>query len=173
MFHLTLTLWFITISYYNNPRDAANKEEFCNLTILWDEQRWGQINKVIKSRALICYLHNPKIFFAEIPQGPLGISIGNIRIVQRAFRVPQSSVFCHFQCFIEISPKIWISSQSHIFWPIFKCHTILESYWQHGRRGLLQVKIKASTNEIWAFQKWKFWHRNFLAPSDLKIFFSK
>ena len=42
-------IYYHTISYYNNPRDAANKEEFCNLTILWDEQQWGQINKVIKS----------------------------------------------------------------------------------------------------------------------------
>ena len=33
------------------------------------------------------------------------MSIGNIRSAQKAFRVPQSSVFCHFHCFIEISPK--------------------------------------------------------------------
>ena len=96
---------------------------------------------VLLDRALICYLHNPKIFFLEIPQGPLGISIGNIRSAQKAFRVPQSSVFCHFPCFVEISPKNGICSQNRIFWPIFKCHTILESYQQHGCRGVLQEKI--------------------------------
>ena len=98
--------------------------------------------------ALIYYLHNPKFFFLEIPQGPLGISIGNIRSAQKAFRVPQSSVFCHFPCFIEISPKIGICSQSRIFWPIFKCHTILESYRQHGRRATLQVKIRGLNKEL-------------------------
>ena len=99
-------------------------------------------------RALICYLHNPKFFFLEIPRGPLGISIGNIQSAQKAFRVPQSSVFCHFQCFIEISPKNGICSQSRIFWPIFKCHTILESYRQHGRRATLQVKIRGLNKEL-------------------------
>ena len=98
--------------------------------------------------ALICYLHNPKIFFLEIPQGPLGISIGNIQSAQKAFRVPQSSVFCHFPCFSEISPKNGICSQSRIFWPIFKCHTILESYRQHGRRAILQVKIRGLNKEL-------------------------
>ena len=98
--------------------------------------------------ALICYLHNPEKIFLEIPQGPLGISIGNIQSAQKAFRVPQSSVFCHFQCFIEISPKIGICSQSRIFWPIFKCHTILESYRQHGRRATLQVKIRGLNKEL-------------------------
>ena len=38
----------------------------------------------------------PNFFFLEIPQGPLGISIGNIRSAQKAFRVPQSSVFLSF-----------------------------------------------------------------------------
>ena len=98
--------------------------------------------------ALICYLHNPKFFFLVIPQGPLGMSIGNIRSAQKAFRVPQSSVFCHFPCFIEISPKNGICSQSRIFWPIFKCHTILESYRQHGRRATLQVKIRGLNKEL-------------------------
>ena len=120
-------------------------------------------------RALICYLHNPKIFFLEIPQGPLGISIGNIRSAQKAFRVPQSSVFCHFPCFIEISPKIGICSQSRIFWPIFKCHTILESYRQHGRRATLQVKIRGLNKELWAIQEKNltFYSRN------IWIFFSQ
>ena len=103
--------------------------------------------------ALICYLHNPKIFFLEIPQGPLGISIGNIRSAQKAFRVPQSSVFCHFPCFVEISPKNGICSQNRIFWPIFKCHTILESYRQHGRRATLQVKIRGLNKELLAIQE--------------------
>ena len=103
--------------------------------------------------ALICYLHNPKFFFLEIPQGPLGISIGNIQSAQKAFRVPQSSVFCHFQCFIEISQKIGICSESRIFWPIFKCHTILESYRQHGRRATLQVKIRGLNKELLAIQE--------------------
>ena len=98
--------------------------------------------------ALICYLHNPKKFFLEIPQGPLGISIGNIRSAQKAFRVPQSSVFCHFPCFVEISPKNGICSQNRIFWPIFKCHTILESYRQHGCRATLQVKIRDLNQEL-------------------------
>ena len=119
--------------------------------------------------ALICYLHNPKNFFLEIPQGPLGISIGNIQSAQKAFRVPQSSVFCHFQCFIEISQKIGICSESRIFWPIFKCHTILESYRQHGRRATLQVKIRGLYKELWAIQE-----KNLtFYPRNIWIFFSQ
>ena len=111
---------------------------------------FGSSNLQVTSllRALICYLHNPKFFFIEIPQGPLGISIGTIRSAQKAFRVPQSSVFCHFPCFVEISPKNGICSQNCIFWPIFKCHTILESYRQHGRRATLQVKIRGLNKEL-------------------------
>ena len=98
--------------------------------------------------ALIWYWDHLKNFIAEIPQGPLGISIGTIQSAQKAFRVPKFSVFGHFQCFIEISPKIGICSQSRIFWPIFKCHTILESYRQHGRRATLQVKIRGLNKEL-------------------------
>ena len=98
-------------------------------------------------------MHNRKKNFLEIPQGPLGMSIGNIRSAQKAFRVPQSGVFLHFSCFIKISPKIGICSQSRIFWPIFNCHTILESYRQHGRRATLQVKIRGLNKELWAIQE--------------------
>ena len=114
-------------------------------------------------------MHNPKIFFLEIPQGPLGISIGNIRSAQNAFRVPQSSVFCHFPCFIEVSPKIRICSQNCIFWQIFKCHIILESYRQHSRRASLQVKIRGLYKELWAIQEKNltFYSRN------IWIFFSQ
>ena len=84
------------------------------ISSIWLELWWWWLllhnSSAILYRALICYLHNPKIFFLEIPQGPLGISIGNIRSAQKAFRVPQSSVFCHFPCFIEISPKNGICS---------------------------------------------------------------
>ena len=58
------------------------------------------------------------------------------------------------------------------FGPIFKCHTISESHQLHGRRALLQKKIWASTNEKWAFQNGKFWHRNFSVPKKLNFFFS-
>ena len=121
-------------------------------------------------------MHNPNFFFLEIPQGPLGISIGNIQSAQKAFRVPQSSVFCHFQCFIEISQKIGICSESRIFWPIFKCHTILESYRQHGRRATLQVKIRGLYKELWAIQEKNltFYSRNiwifFLKLSSIRPF---
>ena len=72
-----------------------------------------------------------------------------------------SQGFLTFLGFDKNSTKIEIWLSYPQFWAIFKCHTISESYWQHGHRGLLQVKIRASTNEIWAFQKWKFGHRNF------------
>ena len=68
------------------------------------------------------------------------------------------------------TPHIFAHSTLN-FHPIFKFHTILESYQQHGRRGVLQVKIWALTNEIWAFQKIKIACRNFLLPSNLKILF--
>ena len=55
-FILHLLYNLLSLSFYNNPRDAANKVEFCNLTILWDEQQWGQINKVIKSIGMLFLL---------------------------------------------------------------------------------------------------------------------
>ena len=63
--------------------------------------------------ALIWYWDHLKNFIAEIPHGHLGMSIGTIWVTQKRFQGPPA------------------------------CHTISESYQQHGRRGLLQVKIRA------------------------------
>ena len=118
--------------------------------------------------ALICYWDHLKIFFAEVPQGPLGISTGTIWITQKRFQGPPARVFWNFQCLLEISPKLRIGSHGLIFGPIFKCHTILESYWQHGHRDALWLKVRASANEKWAFQKRKIWHHNFWSARHLK-----
>ena len=104
------------------PAIIVNSSKFIDI----EEDRYKFVDDLTLGTNLL--FAQPNFFFLEIPQGPLGISIGNIQSAQKAFRVPQSSVFCHFPCFIEISPKNGICSQSRIFWPIFKCHTILESY---------------------------------------------
>ena len=43
--------------------------------------------------ALIWYWDHLKIFIAEIPQGPLGISIGTIWVIQKRFQGPPARGF--------------------------------------------------------------------------------
>ena len=44
-------------------------------------------------RALICYWDHLKNFIAEIPPGPLGMSIGTIRVTQKRFQGPPARGF--------------------------------------------------------------------------------
>ena len=47
----------------------------------------------IYQRALIWYWDHLKNFIAEIPQGPLGMSIGNIWVTQKRFQGPPARGF--------------------------------------------------------------------------------
>ena len=55
--------------------------------------------------------------------------------------------------------EIWLWCRH--FWADFQVSYHFGKLLTACRWGLLQVKIRALTNEICAFQKWKFWHRNF------------
>ena len=48
---------------------------------------------IIEGRALIWYWDHLKNFIVEIPQGPSGIPIGTIQIIQKGSRGPKPGVF--------------------------------------------------------------------------------
>ena len=121
-------------------------------TVTWRLKNGWDVMNSIRGTNLV--LGPPEKFYRRNPSGTFRdvhwYHLGDPKKVPGA----PSQGFLTFLGFDKNSTKIenWLSYPH--FLPIFKCHTISESYWQHGRRGLLQVKIRASTNEIWAFQKW-------------------
>ena len=83
-------------------------------------------------------------------------------------------------CILEIATET-VATRPSILWKTKTylidvctggCLRKMWCYQQHGCRGILQVKIWASTNEIWAFQIFKIGFCNFLVPSNFKILFS-
>ena len=98
-------LWLIVVCYLTDcivhclmSSEVRAAEETEITTLALDRRtKWSQISAVcIVCRALICYWDHLKNFFAEITQGPSGMSIGTIWMDQKRFQGPPARGFWFF-----------------------------------------------------------------------------